>query len=375
MLWLGSPGEKELDMLPGNVMGVPPKFHYHPFYYIDWKEEAQIHKQAALRSSIRTTEARRRFYMDFGYMRASTSDYNQPNKATDRVIYSRDGYPSYLLVVDEAMWYIWVFLTKSKDPSLDIVAAFLKRFAHDHGGSIRTDQGGKLARYFALSDLLLCQYGYVVELTGADSPSQNGTVEVYNGKLAIKMRTLVYGSGLTAKYWSSAFLHAVYLHNCLVHDTTKQTPFEGFHQLKPNLSHLNVFGSQVCMKHTGKRHGKLDRHVFKGKFLGYTTTDHNIVYIDLDSGLVNTSHHAQFDEAWYLQTTWPPAVQLLFDLGIEADVATTPDPPQDSEPLQLDAPYPPLPTPPSGDNPWTVPAKCKLLPLPLPRWHSATPPI
>jgi hypothetical protein len=52
MLRLGSPGEKELDMLPGNISGVPPKFHYHLFCYIDWKEEAQIQKQTALRSSI-----------------------------------------------------------------------------------------------------------------------------------------------------------------------------------------------------------------------------------------------------------------------------------------------------------------------------------
>ncbi len=145
MLRLGSPGKKELDMLPGNVTGVPPKFHYHPFRYIDWKEEAQIHKQAALWSSIRTTEARRCFYMDFGYMRASTSNYTQPNKATDRVVYSWDRYSSYLLMVNEATRYIWVFLTKSKDPPLDIVDAFLKRFAHDHGSSIRTDQGSKLA--------------------------------------------------------------------------------------------------------------------------------------------------------------------------------------------------------------------------------------
>jgi hypothetical protein len=78
------------------------------------------------------------------------------------------------------------------------------------------------------------------------------------------------------------------------------------------------------MKRTGKRRGKLDRHDFKGIFLNYTTTDHNIVYIDLDSGLVKTSHHAQFDVVWYLQAKWPPAVQLLFNLGVDAEVDTTP---------------------------------------------------
>jgi hypothetical protein len=34
------------------------------------------------------------------------------------------------------------------------------------------------------------------------------------------------------------------------------------------------------------------------------------------SGRVKTSHHAQFDEAWYLQPSRPPAPQLLYDLGV-----------------------------------------------------------
>jgi hypothetical protein len=69
----------------------------------------------------------------------------------------------------------------------------------------------------------------------------------------------------------------------------------------------------------------------------------------------------------------PPAAQLLFDLGVEEDVDTTANPPQYSEPLQFNAPYPPMPTLKSDDNPWTDPAKCKLPPLPL--RHSATPPV
>jgi hypothetical protein len=38
--------------------------------------------------------------------------------------------------------------------------------------------------------------------------------------------------------------------------------------------------------------------------------------LDLDSGVVKASHHAQFDEAWYLQPYHSPAAQLLYDLGI-----------------------------------------------------------
>jgi hypothetical protein len=112
-----------------------------------------------------------------------------------------------------------------------------------------------------------------MEPTGADSPSQNGAVEIYNDKLAICARTLLYGSGLPAKYWSAALLHSVYLANCLVHTVTKKTPFEAFYGIKPDLAHLKLFGSRVCVKRSGIRRGKLDKHDFKGIFLEYTATD------------------------------------------------------------------------------------------------------
>ena len=99
MVRLGSPGEDQLDMLPGNATGIPSEFHYHPFRFIDFKEQAQIRKQAAQHTAVRTGEVGRRYYMDFGFMQASSLDYRKPNPKTDRVVQSWDGYSSYLLIV------------------------------------------------------------------------------------------------------------------------------------------------------------------------------------------------------------------------------------------------------------------------------------
>jgi hypothetical protein len=52
-------------------------------------------------------------------------------------------------------------------------------------------------------------------------------------------------------------------------------------------------------------------------FIGYTATDDNVRYIDVDSGVVKTSHCAVFDEAWYLQPNRPPMAQLLYEMGME----------------------------------------------------------
>ena len=226
LLRLGSPGVHQLDALPGNVTGIPLVFEYHPFRFIDFKEQARIRKQAAQRSAVCTNERQKRFYMDFGFMRASAADYSSPHKGTDRVVRSYDGYSSYLLIIDKASRYVWVFLTASKNPPLDIVMEFLHHHGHEDGGSIRTDQGGELARSVAFQDLLLRQFHYTLEPTGADSPSQNGAVEIYNDKFAVRTRTLLFGSGLPAQYWSAALLHSVYLHNRLVHAETRKTPFE-----------------------------------------------------------------------------------------------------------------------------------------------------
>jgi hypothetical protein len=97
---------------------------------------------------------------------------------------------------------------------------------------------------------------------------------------------------------------------------TRKTPFEAYFGAKPDLSCLKLFGSQVCVKRSSSRRSKLDHHDFKGVFLGYTATDQKIIYLDLDSGVVKLSHHVQFNEEWYLQSTRPPAAQLLYDLGI-----------------------------------------------------------
>lgn len=141
-LWLARyafPGESQLDSLPANVIGTPAVFEYHPFRFIDFKEQARIRKQAAGRTAERTTENGKRFYMDFGFLRASTSDYSRPDKKRDRIIQSYDGYNSYLIVVDEASRYVWVFLCKSKDPPLNIIHKFLRKFGCADGGFIRTD--------------------------------------------------------------------------------------------------------------------------------------------------------------------------------------------------------------------------------------------
>jgi hypothetical protein len=267
--------------------------------------------------------------MDFGFIRASFVNYRCSNVTSNRVIDSYKGYSSYLLIMDNKSSMSWIFLTKSKSPPLELVRLFLCTFGCDRslGGFIWCNQGGELTQSHALIDLALTEFGYKVEPTGANSPSQNGQAEKWNNVSVVTTRALLFGAALEPKYWLAALLHAAYLHNRRVHSRTGITPFEGWWGVKPNLKYLKLFGARVCIKQTGDQRSKLGKHDFTGLFLGYTSTYQNICYLDLDSGNTKTCHHATFDKAWYLQDARPPAAELLYQLGLEDDSSFTTCPP------------------------------------------------
>jgi hypothetical protein len=345
-LWatcLGHCSKDQLIALATRADGLPNSFEFHPFRHIDWKVQAPIHKSAARQQACKVDEAGAPFYMEFGFICASSDDYQCPNTQSDRIVDSYDGYNSYLLILDDKLSMTWVFLTKSKSPPLEIMRLFLRTFGHDKnvGGFIRCDQGGELARSHTLINMALTEFGYKAEPTGANSPSQNRQAEKWNDTFTITTWALLYGAALEPKYWSAALLHAVHLHNCWVHSRTGITPFEGWWGVvKPNLKYLKLFSACVCMKQTGHRCSKLDKHDFTGLFLEYTSTIQNICYLDLDSGNTKTCHHATFNKAWYLQDARPPAAELLYRLGLEDDTISTTNPPD--RPVDV-ATYPPQP--------------------------------
>jgi hypothetical protein len=296
-LWqarLGHCSEWQLKVLPMSADGLPSRFHPHPFASYDHYNHARIRKRPATRGKhpSRAVRKRQRWFMDFGFLRASTSDFSRPDKTRDRVVTSFDGYNAYLLIVDEYTKYVWVYLCVSKDPPIDLIELHLDQFG-TKGIHIRCDQGGELAGCSEFVSRMAAR-GHIVEPTGADSPDQNKQAEKWNDIFGVTVRVLLYGSGFPAMFWSASLLHAVYLHNRRVSKSTMMTPFEAWHGFKPDLRLLRVFGSRVCVKRTGKRRSKLDRHAFTGIFLGYTATDENIRYIDVNTRVVKTSHHAIF---------------------------------------------------------------------------------
>ena len=106
--------------------------------------------------------------------------------------------------------------------------------------TITTDLGGELAKSTAFRNMLMeDNIKYVLKTTGAHSSAQNGLAEKPNQDLARTMRCMLYGAGLSSKYWSYALRHAVYLKNRIPHTSLQYvTPYEKLMLQKPDLSKL-----------------------------------------------------------------------------------------------------------------------------------------
>ncbi len=176
-------------------------------------------------------------------MRSLRSNYRSPQLGLDHVVECFERYSVYLIILDKASRYVWVFLQKLKKPLIDLALAFLAIHGSPDGRMICTDQGGGLACSANLGTEMFTSKRYVVESTGAESPAQNGGAEKWNHTLAVTTHSLLYGAGLPAQYWWAAHLHAAYIHNRCMHTTTKITPYKGWFGRRPDLKHMHVFGS------------------------------------------------------------------------------------------------------------------------------------
>ena len=196
---------------------------------------------------------------------------NTRKPATQR---SYDGYLAYLLIVDVASRYTWIFLLKDKQPPIQIIDNFLQKYGtakrrtnqtlittsndttlqkskqfkqlcHKRGyqtttneyimdlneydavsnhHTIRTDNGGELAGSRKFQQTIQ-NHGYTGETTAAGASFQNAIAKRPHRTLKEKVRCLLFNAGLGMEYWSSALIHAVWLYNRTYHKTIDKTPY------------------------------------------------------------------------------------------------------------------------------------------------------
>jgi len=155
---LGHPGQKVMSMVHHRVEGIP-KLTRPPLFQCQACMLAKVTKRAVHAQNQKDTSRSHKdsaaqpikenerlapgthFHMDMGFVRGSK--YRTKDE-DGQMVTSLDGYNSYLLIIDRATRYMWVFLSKYKTPKIDTIRGFLQT----HGAKgpqqryVRTDKGG-----------------------------------------------------------------------------------------------------------------------------------------------------------------------------------------------------------------------------------------
>ena len=327
-LWhqrLCHPGESVTNNISRTTEGVPNLSQgRNDFYKCETCMRAKMKrmKKFKLAPSVKDNMvhgAGQMFHMDFGFVRGSDFKIKEDD---GRIITSRDGYNSYLIIVDKFSSYTWIMLSRSKDPPLEFVRSFLDTHRDKRGPStrIRTDQGGELWASSEFQEAIR-DSKCLLEPTGAGDPAQNGKAESPNKTFGNMMRGMLYNAGLGSEFWLYALVHAAYVKNHLPHSShhMSKTPYEAYTGIKPNLSMLRVCGCRVVVKKPQTRNTKLDDNTTQGIFLRYTATDKNIVYLDTITNQEKIASHIIFDEANFSIGSSAPGAKALRYAGSDKE--------------------------------------------------------
>jgi Integrase core domain. len=178
---------------------------------------------------------------------------------------------------------------------LDVFFYRLSHKLHNVHKQVLVDRGSELGRSSEFESVLQ-RYRYQLLTCGPDKSSMNGLGERPHSTIGDAIRTMLHSAGLELKYWNFAFHHFIRIYNMVPHGARKLSPFELIHGRKPDVSRLHIFGCRVYIRPPGRRASKLDCHVAKGIFLGYTATMKQIYYLEDCSNKVKIASHARFDE-------------------------------------------------------------------------------
>ena len=126
----------------------------------------------------------------------------------------------------------------------------------------------------------------------------NGVAERLNRTLVKSTKAILYEAELEDEWWAEAIITVTYLRNMSLTAALQDqslTPFKAWKGIKPDLSHLRIFGSE-CQVHIPKaQRKKLDDHARKGVFVGYGDT-RSTYRVALENDRVAVYRDVRFNE-------------------------------------------------------------------------------
>ena len=146
---------------------------------------------------------------------------------------------------------------------------------------------------------LFWRYKYKVFLTGVDVSHQNGPVEHGHQTIAISVRALLFGSGLSVKFWPYDFFHVLCSRNALPHRDKISSPLYLITGKKDIFKNLYTFSLPVFVWPPGFWKKCFKEDARQGIFLGHVPhTNYLILYYDKGTNQVKITTHSKFYEGF-----------------------------------------------------------------------------
>lgn len=185
---------------------------------------------------------------------------------------SHSGARYILTFVDDYSRKVFVFPIKSKSQVYEEFLKFIALVENQCSRKIkilRTDNGTEYVNNKMLS--FFESRGIKNELTVPDTPEQNGVAERMNRNLCDRIRCMLSDANLDKQFWAEAAVTAGYLINRVPTRGLKETPEERWSKVKPDLSHLRVFGCLAMVQVPNRKRKKVDMKSTECIHMGYSS--------------------------------------------------------------------------------------------------------
>ena len=182
------------------------------------------------------------------------------------------GAKTFVLFIDDMSRVVWCFFIKSKTETPEMFKTF-KALTEKHSGELikrfRCDNG-KAEYDNADFQAILRENGIPYEPSAPYTQIQNGASERMNRTIMEKAWTMLLEARLPESFWAEAVNTAVYLHNrSPTRYLNNMTPYEAWNSVKPDLSHIKVFGCDAYLFVPNEKRGKLQAKSQKCTHMGY----------------------------------------------------------------------------------------------------------
>ena len=211
---------------------------------------------------------------------------------------SPSGYKYWISFIDDHCRFKILVPMKRKSDALAAFKSF-KAYAENKTGKrikcLRIDKGGEYMSNEFSSYLDAC--GIVRQYTCRNRPQQNGVAERANRLFAERIVALLNESGLSKMFWVECLAALVHVLNiCPTSALLGKTPHEIWHDRKPDVSHLRVWGCLAYVHIQKDKREKLGSHMEKCIFIGYPDGYKGWKFYNPISKKVIISERAEFDE-------------------------------------------------------------------------------